>query len=64
MEEEWIDAGTYRHGNVTVHVHRPVLTASEKTRREQQVKDTMARVMREYIHNKEEKQHVKHQGDC
>ena len=57
-EEEWIDAGTYKYGNVTVHVRKPVLTAPERARREQQAKDTMARVMREYIHNKEGKQHA------
>ena len=59
MSEEWIDAGTYQHGNITVHVRRPVLTAPERVRREQQAKNTVARVMREYIHNKEEKQNAK-----
>lgn len=53
MPEEWIKGETHKYGNVTVNVYRPTLTSSERTRREQQVKDTMARVMREYIHNKE-----------
>lgn len=64
MGEEWVDAGTYKYGNVTVHVHRPVLTPTEKARREQQVKDTMSRAMREYIHKKEAKQHAeRHQSN-
>lgn len=58
--DEYIKGETYRFGNVTVNVHRPVLTPAERMRREQQVKDTMARVMREYIHNKEGKQDAKH----
>lgn len=63
MEEEWTRGETLRFGNVTVNVFRPVLTSSEKTKREQQVKDTMARAMREYIHNKEAKQHDRMEAD-
>ena len=64
MSEEWIKGETHKYGNVTVNVYRPVLTTPEKAKREQQVKDTMARVMREYIHNKEAKQHAEqHQPD-
>ena len=63
--EDYIKGETFKFGNVTVNVHRPVLTPSEKARREQQVKDTMARVMREYIHKKEAKQNAEqHQRDC
>lgn len=62
--DEYIRGETFRFRNVTVNVHRPKLTASEKEKREQQVKDTMTRVMREYIHNKEGKQHAEqHQGN-
>lgn len=62
--DEYIKSETFQFGNVTVNVHRPVLTPPEQERREQQVKDTMTRVMREYIHNKEGKQHAKqHQPD-
>lgn len=46
---------TIRYGNCTITVHRPVLTPSEKKKRERQVQDALGSVMREYIHRKEEK---------
>ena len=59
---EWVETETIRHGNCTITVHRPVLTASERKKRESQVQATLGRVMREYIHSKEE-QHGKHNHD-
>ena len=58
MSEEWIKGETLHIGRHSITVHYPELTPSERTRREQQVKDTMARVMREYIHNKEARNHA------
>jgi hypothetical protein len=54
---EWVRGETFKFGNVTVNVHRPVLTPAEQKKRERQVQDTLSRVMREYIHNKEAKPH-------
>lgn len=54
---EWVRGETFKFGNVTVNVHRPVLTPTEQKRRERQVQDTLSRVMREYIHIKEAKPH-------
>lgn len=54
---EWVQGETFKFGNVTVNVHRPVLAPAEQKKRERQVQDTLSRVMREYIHNKEAKPH-------
>ena len=57
---EWVEGETFKFGSVTVVVHRPVLTPHEKKKRERQVSDTLGRVMREYIHNKEAKHEHNH----
>lgn len=44
-----------RYGNCTITVHRPVLTPSEKMKREHQAQATLRGVMRDYLHRKEEK---------
>ena len=44
---------TLQHGNVTIIVHRPVLTEQERAKREQQVQDALGGVMREYYKRKE-----------
>lgn len=54
---EWVEAKTIRRGNNTVTIYKPVLTPDEQKKRERQVQDTLSRVMREYIHNKEAKPH-------
>jgi len=51
---EWVETQTIKHGICTVTVHRPVLTPAERKKREEQVQNTVGRVMREYIHRKEE----------
>lgn len=40
---------TLQFGSVTIIVHRPVLTEQERTRRERQVTDAMASVMRDHM---------------
>lgn len=52
---EWVEAQTIRHGNCVITVHRPVLTEPERKQREKQTEATLGRVMREYIHSKEER---------
>ena len=54
---EWVETKTIRRGNSTVTVYKPVLSDAEQKKRERQVQDTLSRVMREYIHNKEAKPH-------
>lgn len=44
---------TIQHGAVTIIIHRPVLDEKERAKREQQVKDTTATVMRDYLKRKE-----------
>lgn len=44
---------TIQHGAVTIIIHRPVLDEKERAKREQQVKDTTASVMRDYLKRKE-----------
>lgn len=44
---------TIQHGSCTIVIHRPELTATERAKREHQAKETLERVLREYIHNKE-----------
>lgn len=58
MTEEYVKGETFKFGNVTVTNYRPVLTLPEKKKREKQIQDTMSRVMRDYIHRKDE-QHGK-----
>lgn len=50
---EWTQTKTIQHGACTIVIHRPVLTDTERVKRERQVQSTLERVMREYIHNKE-----------
>ena len=51
---KWVETQTIKRGNYTITVHRPVLAPSEKKKRESQLQDAVGRVMREYIHRKEE----------
>lgn len=47
---EWIKTQTIQHGSCTIVIHRPVLTAEEREKREQQTCATLARLKRESIH--------------
>ena len=58
--DKWVETQSIKYGNCTITVHRPVLTPSEKAKRERQVQDVVGRVMREYVHRKEE-QHGKYE---
>ena len=49
---EWTTQ-TLQFGRVTLIVHQPVLTAQERTKREQQVQDAMTGAMRDYLKRKE-----------
>lgn len=53
---EWTQTKTLQHGNCTITIHRPVLTAQERAKRERQVQDVLRRELRNYIF-KEEEQH-------
>jgi hypothetical protein len=44
---------TLRYGAATIVIHRPVLTESERAKREQQTRDALAGVMRDYMKRKE-----------
>ena len=46
---------TLRHGSCTIVIHRPVLTCAERTKREQAARETLERVMRDYVREKETK---------
>lgn len=50
---EWTRTKTLQHGPCTINLHRPVLTAAERTKRESRTKETLERVMRDYLHKKE-----------
>lgn len=43
---------TLQHGACTIHVHRPILTEAERTKREQAAKDTLGRVLAGYKRKK------------
>ena len=49
---EWTTQ-TLQYGHVTIIVHQPVLTEKERAKREQQARDAMCGVMREYYKRKE-----------
>jgi hypothetical protein len=44
---------TLQYGNVTIIIHRPELTESERVKRERQVQGALSGVMREYYKRKE-----------
>ena len=52
---EWTTQ-TLQFGQVTIVVHRPVLTGQERAKRERQVQDVMTGVMRDYLKRKEAEQ--------
>lgn len=47
---------TIQHGSCTITIQRPILTPAEQTKREQEAKQTLERVMRDYVRRKEKKQ--------
>lgn len=49
----WTLTKTIQHGACTINIHRPALTAAERSKQEHLTKETLERVMREYIHKKE-----------
>ena len=51
----WTTSKTIRHGSCTVILHRPELTQTERAKRERAAKETLERVMREYLNRKEKK---------
>lgn len=44
---------TMHHGSCTVNIHRPVLSSEEQAKREQAARDTIGRVLLEYVRRKE-----------
>lgn len=50
---------TITHGACTVNIHRPELTAAERSRREQATKDTLERVLSAYTSRKNRTQKLK-----
>jgi hypothetical protein len=44
---------TLQYGNATIIVHRPVLTESERLKREEQARTVLGGVMRDYYKRKE-----------
>lgn len=51
---EWTQTKTLQHGNCTIVIHRPVLTAPERAKRERQVQDILRRELRNYIFKEEQ----------
>lgn len=47
---------TIQYGSCTIIVERPILTETEQTKREAQVKATVERALRDYITRKEHNQ--------
>lgn len=43
---------TVQFGNCTIIIERPILTPAEQVKREAQVKSTLERALRDYIHKK------------
>ena len=56
---QWTETGdgyrtkTIQSGKCTIVLHRPILAEKERAKREQQVRDAMSGVMREYYKRKE-----------
>ena len=50
---EWTQTKTLQYGNCTITIHRPVLTAPERAKRERQVQDVLRRELRNYIFKEE-----------
>lgn len=46
---------TMTFGACTINVHRPELTSAERAKREQVARDTVGRVLRDYVRRKETK---------
>ena len=44
---------TYKRGNCTIILHRPIMTAEETAARERQVKEALEAVLGEYISRKQ-----------
>lgn len=53
MQEEYTTQ-IVQHGACTIVICRPILTAEEKAKREQAVKDTLGRTLHSYITRKEQ----------
>lgn len=39
---------TIKNGNVTINIHRPILTEEERKRREKQIMESIGRIMSKY----------------
>lgn len=50
---EWEEIKSVQNGHYKIIIHRPVLTKSERTKREDQIKASLESVMRSYIRRKE-----------
>lgn len=48
---------TLRFGAATIIIHQPVLTDQERTKREDQARTALSRVMRTYLKRKEHEHH-------
>lgn len=44
---------TIQHGQATIVIRRPILDEAERTKQERWAKDTLGRVLNDYIHRKE-----------
>ena len=44
---------TIQHGAATIVIRRPILDDAERAKREKRAKDTLGRVLNDYIHRKE-----------
>lgn len=40
---------TIRHGAATIRIHRPDLDATERAKREQEIREALEHVLRDYI---------------
>lgn len=50
---EWEEPRVIQHGSCTIVIHRPKLTKTERTKREDQIKASLESVMRTYTQRKE-----------
>ena len=39
---------TLTHGNATINIYRPILTEQERKKREKEIMETLARILRKY----------------
>ena len=47
-KDEYYLFKTVTHGNVTINTYRPILTEQERKKREKEIMEALARVLRKY----------------